>query len=669
MTEQVIPVGRHRRLPGAEGGIQRWLRVSLIVLMGGLAGAAGFIAALTVRQQNLFEALTRYNSMFETTLGAVEFMRLQTEIAAYAFPDMPVERADVQLRLDVLRNRLSVLRQGEVRMLIRRNPENAGLLDRLEETIDRVQALLDRPASGENSREMLLLLGTLNVPMIRLAASTHMEGSNLVGEDQAELRGLYVAFIAVLLAMIAAGAGLSLLLVQQNRQIRRIALEDPLTGLPNRRALLDRLEELLAPPARRGAGRAPLRVPMLLLDLDSFKDVNDTLGHVAGDGMLREIAARLRGSVPGDGPGKEAGKNPGKEPGEYMVARLGGDEFAVLPPPGLKREALSDLAMRLGRVVNQPLELEGRMIMPGVSIGIADLVPGRGDAVTLMRHADLALYEAKGEGRNTCRFFEERLLQAVEERQRLQSDLVAALHEGQFEVHYQPQVHLADGRITGLEALLRWRHPRLGLIGPQSFIPVAEQSGLIVPIGNWVLRQACTDAAQWPEEIRLAVNLSPRQFADGGLLIAVARALAASGISARRLELEVTESLLLDDDAGVLATLAELRELGIGIALDDFGIAYSSFDYLRRFRFEKIKIDRSFVHGMATRPECLAIVRTMADLARRLGMATMVEGLENEELVRLALEAGYTEGQGFHFDGPLTAAEVLQRLERVPQYG
>ncbi|APT57896.1 MAG: bifunctional diguanylate cyclase/phosphodiesterase [Azospirillum brasilense] len=661
MTEQVIPVGRRRRLPGAEGGIQRWLRVSLIVLMGGLAGAAGFIAALTVRQQNLFEALTRYNSMFETTLGAVEFMRLQTEVAAYALPNMPVEHADVQLRLDVLRNRLSVLRQGEVRMLIRRNPENAGLLDRLGETIERVQALLDRPASEENSREMLLLLGELNVPMIRLAASTHMEGSNLVGEDQGELRGLYVAFIAVLLAMIAAGAGLSLLLVQQNRQIRRIALEDPLTGLPNRRALLDRLAELLAPPARRGTGRPPPRVPMLLLDLDSFKDVNDTLGHVAGDGMLREIAARLRGSVPGEGPGKGMG--------EYMVARLGGDEFAVLPPPGLKREALSELAMRLGRVVNRPLELEGRMIMPGVSIGIADLAPGQGDAVTLMRHADLALYEAKGEGRNTCRFFEERLLQAAEERQRLQSDLAVALHEGQFEVHYQPQVHLADGRITGLEALLRWRHPRLGLIGPQSFIPVAEQSGLIVPIGNWVLRQACTDAVQWPEEIRLAVNLSPRQFADGGLLIAVARALAASGISARRLELEVTESLLLDDDAGVLATLAELRELGIGIALDDFGIAYSSFDYLRRFRFEKIKIDRSFVHGMATRPECLAIVRTMADLARRLGMATMVEGLENEELVRLALEAGYTEGQGFHFDGPLTAAEVLQRLERVPQYG
>ncbi|PZP45433.1 MAG: hypothetical protein DI601_09910 [Azospirillum brasilense] len=661
MTEQVIPVGRRRRLPGAEGGIQRWLRVSLIVLMAGLAGAAGFIAALTVRQQSLFEALTRYNSMFETTLGAVEFMRLQTEVAAYALPNMPVERADVQLRLDVLRNRLSVLREGEVRMLIRRNPENAGLLEQLGETIERVQALLDRPASEENSREMLLLLGELNVPMVRLAASTHMEGSNLVGEDQGKLRGLYVAFIAVLLAMIAAGAGLSLLLVQQNRQIRRIALEDPLTGLPNRRALLDRLAELLAPPARRGTGRPPPRVPMLLLDLDSFKDVNDTLGHVAGDGMLREIAARLRGSVPGEGPGKGMG--------EYMVARLGGDEFAVLPPPGLKREALSELTMRLGRVVNQPLELEGRMIMPGVSIGIAELAPGQGDAVTLMRHADLALYEAKREGRNTCRFFEERLLQAAEERQRLQSDLVTALHEGQFEVHYQPQVHLADGRITGLEALLRWRHPRLGLIGPQSFIPIAEQSGLIVPIGNWVLRQACIDAAQWPEEIRLAVNLSPRQFADGGLLIAVARALAASGIPARRLELEVTESLLLDDDAGVLATLAELRELGIGIALDDFGIAYSSFDYLRRFRFEKIKIDRSFVHCMATRPECLAIVRTMADLARRLGMATMVEGLENEELVRLALEAGYTEGQGFHFDGSLTAAEVLQRLERVPQYG
>ncbi|UPG72263.1 bifunctional diguanylate cyclase/phosphodiesterase [Roseomonas gilardii subsp. gilardii] len=655
-------MGRRRHLPGAEGGIQRWLRVSLIVLMAGLAAAAACIAVLTIRQQNLFEALTRYNSMFETTLGAVEFMRLQTDVAAYALPNMPVERADVQLRLDVLRNRLSVLREGEVRMLIRRNPENAGLLDRLEETIGRVQALLDQPASDENSREMLLLLGELNVPMVRLAASTHMEGSNLVGEDQGELRGLYVAFIAVLLAMIAAGAGLSLLLVQQNRQIRRIALEDPLTGLPNRRALLDRLAELLAAPARRGSGRgARRRVPMLLLDLDCFKDVNDTLGHVAGDGMLREIARRLRGSVPKGGPGKD--------PGEYMVARLGGDEFAVLPPPGLKREALSDLAMRLGRVVNRPLEMEGRLIMPGVSIGIADLAPGQGDAVTLMRHADLALYEAKGEGRNTCRFFEERLLEAAEERQRLQSDLAVALREGQFEVHYQPQVHLVDGRITGLEALLRWRHPRLGLIGPQSFIPVAEQSGLIVPIGDWVLRQACTDAARWPEEIRLAVNLSPRQFADGGLLIAVARALAASGLPARRLELEITESLLLQDDAGVLAALAELRELGIGIALDDFGIAYSSFDYLRRFRFEKIKIDRSFVHAMATRPDCLAIVRTMADLARRLGMATTVEGLESEELVRLALQAGYTEGQGYYFDGPLTAARVLERLERAPQYG
>ncbi|HYF56161.1 MAG TPA: PAS-domain containing protein, partial [Salinarimonas sp.] len=418
-------------------------------------------------------------------------------------------------------------------------------------------------------------------------------------------------------------------------RIAHMARHDALTELPNRLLLRERMEEALRIQAREGQAFA-----VLCLDLDQFKAVNDTLGHPVGDALLRQVADRLRAIT-------RAGDT---------IARLGGDEFAIIQPVAHPHEAEA-LARRIVEAVGLPYAVEGNHVVVGTSIGIA-LAPGDGaDPDTLFKNADLALYRAKPEGRGVARFFEPEMDAQIKRRRRLELDLRAA-HDGQqFELWYQPQVDAATGVVGGFEALLRWRHGERGLVSPADFIPLAEEIGLIVPLGEWVIRRACADAALWPVDVRVAVNVSAAQFGSRSIEKVVLTALAATGLDPRRLELEITESVLLTDTEATLATLHRLRGIGVRISLDDFGTGYSSLSYLRRFPFDKIKIDRSFVRELE-RADSAAIVEAVVDLAAKLGMATTAEGVETAEQLALVRAKGCTEVQGYLFSPPRPGCEV-----------
>jgi diguanylate cyclase (GGDEF)-like protein len=429
-------------------------------------------------------------------------------------------------------------------------------------------------------------------------------------------------------------------------RIRFLAHHDPLTSLPNRVLFRDRLEKALS----------ELREPhehltLLCLDLDHFKAVNDTLGHGAGDALLESVSQRLRGCVRADD----------------VVARLSGDEFAILHLSAGEPRQAEALARRVVDVVGEPYEIDGKRVLVGVSIGMATATIDGPIAEALLKNADLALYRAKADGRGTFRVYEVEMDTEVLVRRAVEADLREAMDRQQFEVFYQPVFDLVANRIGGYEALVRWRHPERGLIPPAQFIPIAEQTGLIVPLGEWVLRQACRDAAAWPADIKVAVNFSPVQFTAGNIVKAVADALEMSGLAPGRLELEITESTLMQDSERTVTTLHSLRRLGLRTALDDFGTGYSSLSYLRSFPFDKIKIDQSFVREMITRPDCLAIVNSIAELSRQLGMTTAAEGVETAEQLLLVRQAGCKEAQGYRFGRPLPLAEIRHGMAYVDQ--
>ncbi len=426
-------------------------------------------------------------------------------------------------------------------------------------------------------------------------------------------------------------------------RVARMAQHDALTDLPNRVLFREKMNEGLARVGAQGTSLA-----VLWLDLDNFKTVNDRLGHAIGDRLLCWVSDRLRECV---------GEND-------TVARLGGDEFAVLQS-GPQPESAERLARRLVEIINRPPPFDDQLVHSGVSVGIA-IAPTDGlEAEHLMKCADLALYRAKARGRGTYEFFRSEMEQQARTRHLLETDLRGALEAGEFHLVYQPQIRLGTGELTGFEALLRWNSAKRGSISPAEFIPIAEEMGLIVPLGEWVLRTACATAAQWPNFIRIAINLSPVQFRTRGLAAMVTSALAATGLAPDRLELEITESALLQDDAATISILHQLRALGIRVSMDDFGIGYSSLSYLRQFPFDKIKIDRSFVGTLGESTGSEAIVRTIASLGANLGMETTAEGIETPEQLELVRQAGCTEAQGFHFSRPCAASDVFRIIERM----
>jgi len=421
-----------------------------------------------------------------------------------------------------------------------------------------------------------------------------------------------------------------------DEQIAHLAHYDALTDLPNRVLFRDQLERELKKVGRGG------QLAVLYIDIDEFKSVNDSLGHPVGDELLKAVALRLSGCV------RETD----------FVARLGGDEFAIVQTAVKTPADVMDLVIRIYQAIRIPVECLGHQLVTDASIGIA-LAPQDGtDLDQLLKSADLAMYGAKSDGRRTYRFFERTMDARVRARRTLELDLRQAIVEGQFEIAYQPIVSLRSGAVSGCEALLRWRHPERGMVSPAEFIPVAEDIGLISQLGEWVLASACIEAAGWPEHIKLAVNVSPVQFRSQTLALNVAAALAASGLTASRLELEITEAVLIADDDAALAALNQLRTLGIKIALDDFGTGYSSLQYLQRFPFDKIKIDRSFVKEVVRNSSSASIIRAVVSIAADRDMITTAEGVETLQQRETVQNLGCTQMQGYLFSAARPAHEI-----------
>ena len=428
---------------------------------------------------------------------------------------------------------------------------------------------------------------------------------------------------------------------KSEREITRLARFDSLTGLPNRAMMRQTLDEALRNAAHRQKGCA-----LFMIDLDRFKNVNDTLGHPVGDALLRQVADRLKSVMGNHG----------------QVGRLGGDEFQAVLPGAVDIGLLESLARTLIEQVSRPYMIEGYKVTIGASVGVVIGDPGRASADALVRNADLALYAAKGAGRGKHCFYEPSMHSEAAERQLLENDLRQAIERGELSVHYQPIVRAAGEEISGFESLVRWQHPTRGAISPSKFVPLAEEAGLIGKIGEWVLRTALEEAANWPEHVRVAVNLSPLQFNDPGIIDVVATHLRETGVRAERLELEITEGVFLAEGDSTDETFAKLKQLGVRLALDDFGTGYSSLGYLKKAPFDKIKIDQSFVRGAAsTTNRNAAIIRAIVTLAETLGMDTCAEGVETHDDLQLIRELGVSMVQGFIFGKP-SPAETARDL-------
>src|SRR4249919_3306322 len=469
--------------------------------------------------------------------------------------------------------------------------------------------------------------------VVRAASDEDIHWS-LSGNPLFDSRGRFLGF-----------RGIGTDLTEQRRseqEISRLARFDSLTGLPNRAMMRQTLDEALRNSTHRHKGCG-----LFLIDLDRFKNVNDTLGHPVGDALLREVADRLKSVMGNHG----------------QIGRLGGDEFQAVLPGAVDIGLLESLARTLIEQVSRPYMIEGNKVTIGASVGIVIGDPGRASADALVRNADLALYAAKGAGRGKHCFYQPSMHSEAAERQLLENDLRQAIDRGELAVHYQPVVRAAGEEISAFEALIRWNHPVRGPISPSKFVPLAEEAGLIGPIGEWVLRTALEEASHWPEHVRVAVNLSPLQFNDPGVAAMIGKHLSETAIRADRLELEITEGVFLAEGDSTDETFAKLKALGVRLALDDFGTGYSSLGYLKKAPFDKIKIDQSFVRGAAiVGNRNAAIIKAIVTLADTLGMETTAEGVEVQDEIQLIRELGCSHIQGYVYGKPMRAAEVLRQL-------
>ncbi|WFU51610.1 PAS domain S-box protein [Sinorhizobium terangae] len=429
--------------------------------------------------------------------------------------------------------------------------------------------------------------------------------------------------------------------LQAQKQLAHMARHDMLTGLSNRMFFRESFDRALS------ERHASQRMAVLCLDLDGFKAINDTLGHPAGDALLRQVSSRLVESVRATD----------------IVARLGGDEFAIIYLAARTHEEAFRVAQRIIDTLSEPFVIEGVSATVGASVGIAFAPDDGTSADELIKAADIALYNAKSSGRGTYRRFDVAMHAQLQAHQKMKIALRGALERNEFELFYQPLISLKSRRVTGCEALLRWRNPERGMIAPSEFVPIAEETALIVTIGEWILAEACREASLWPEHVSIAVNLSPVQFKHRNLVKAVADALSSSGLNPARLQLEITESVLLDESEHNVQVLHDLRSLGVKIAMDDFGTGYSSLGYLRTFPFDKIKVDQAFVRDLPHGKESLAIVRAVAGLGRSLGMTTTIEGIETEDQLAIANAEGFHEVQGYIFSRPVPAGEISRLIE------
>ena len=627
------------------------LLLGVIVVL--FTAAAVYMSMVVVARQDALREVSRYSVAWSMAQGAIEFARLEQRLAASTDAQSGFGAEEVRLRFDIIVNRWRLFTSSQVEEFLNDYPRERRTVAALGEAIDEAAALLPRVGEPEVARQLAALLAPLGPKLSKLAAVAQGWSGDRIAREQDDLIHLHWQFSVLVGGLIFCGIALVVLLLWHNNMLenardsmRRMALHDALTGMPNRTLFWQRTDRAFDLLGRYGQSFA-----VLCLDLDRFKEINDTLGHPVGDALLREVARRLRAA----------------SSDADLVARLGGDEFAVLHRGGSYPADAEALAERLLAVVSAPYELDGVSVVVSTSIGIA-VAPADGSSTDeLIKNADLALYRAKDDGRNLYRFFEPVMNARLQSRRTLEMDLRKGLERNEFHVVYQPLVTLANGEISGCEALLRWQHPERGAVSPAEFIPVAEEIGLISGLGEWVLREACREAARWPGEVKVAVNFSPAQFRNGSLLARVREALTLSGLSPRRLEIEITESVLLENNAANVEVLHQLRALGCRIALDDFGTGYSSLSYLRSFPFDKMKIDQSFVRDLSRSGESSTIVRSIAQLGTGLGIVTTAEGVETEEQLRFVKEAGCLEAQGYFFSRPVSPEVLARRLAERAQ--
>ncbi|GGE09385.1 hypothetical protein GCM10011390_30590 [Aureimonas endophytica] len=603
------------------------VRVGLIGLTSILAVLAVACSLLASRYQQEMIQASRYNQAFDFSQAVVEILRLQTSIADSSTIG---DAKQVDLRSNILRNRIGVI--GTNAFLDER--DRVELIAKLHAVLDRIAPLLARLPDPDAIASSIGQLEPFITPLSRIASRAHAESGDKVMQNQNDLGRVLDGIRIATIALLVVGATLVVAMLRQNKLLDRIVRTDPLTGLANRLAFNSALR----------SSHAEHRA-VVLVDVDYFKSINDTLGHDAGDRLLYTLARRLRDTA------REA----------TAVARIGGDEFAVLFHG--PRAATQSVAFAEGVLANmrEAIVIDGSEIVISVTQGVC--IDGSDDYQSSLKDADIALYAAKVAGRGRYCVFEPAMKQDFLRRQKLLEDMQRAAMKDELFLVYQPIVDLNDSQPRGFEALLRWQHRELGLISPGEFIPIAEDSGLIQDLGRWVIKEACREAARWPNAMFVAVNVSARQLTDAGLVDHIARCLAENDIARGRLEIEITESSLIENDEAVPDILRRLQALGCRISLDDFGTGYASLSYLRRFRFDKLKIDQSFVRGNPSDGESTAIVSMICGLADRLGLTIVAEGIETKEQHELVRNAGSHLGQGFLFSRPLSSSAVLDLLD------
>jgi diguanylate cyclase (GGDEF)-like protein len=643
-------IARHNEYLGRRGLSFRTLKLVFALVGSSFLIASIYFTTVIFERQHALRRISRYNSTWQAHQALNEFMKLDQSLRIFKDRDSDGAKEKVQLHFDIFAGTVTNFAKGSFRVIVERDPSFEKAIRALEGPTNDVAPLIRDLNSPDDALAALQILHPLQSSLAQLISVAFSHGTALTSGDEQELTRLHWIFSSLVGCLILFGIGLIGLLARHNILLGRtsrkmtslaadlanLAHHDPLTGLANRVLFRDRLEQSLE--KARDVG---LTLAVLYLDLDLFKNVNDTLGHETGDQLLKTVANRIRGCVPNNS----------------VIARLGGDEFAILIEPVDIMQECTNLASRIVNEIRSVYDIDGHEIVIGTSIGIASTELGTSSPEQLLKQADTALYRAKADGRGTIRFFKPEMDAELQARRAHEIDLRKAMLNNELYLVFQPQVSLEANEITSFEALLRWRHPVRGTISPAEFIPIAEDIGLIDPLSEWVINEACKTAVTWPQNIKVAVNISPIQFRNRTLLPCVRKVLTRTGLDPSRLELELTESALLQENETTVTALHELRELGVRIALDDFGTGYSSLSYLRSFPFDKIKIDQSFVRGLDTQPDCMVIIESIVRLGRDLGMSITAEGVETKEQLVQIRAAGCGEAQGYFLGRPKPASD------------
>lgn len=616
----------------------------------------GYITYLVHERQSELQKLTRYTDSWSVSQMVSEYMRLEARLSALALNVKGTDRDEVRLRLEIMMSQIELLQQGELGQFIRKSEQRQATVTSLIQILDQLDRQLDT-MTPEQMATLLHTMSKLDGPMTSLASMTLAQDFDVVNLTHDKIQHLYYIYSVISILLITMCITLGLLMLRQNNNLRRAhvrmkllandlqlskeklqvqnrrlqydAYHDSLTGMPNRLSFWQRLQEVVN-HVKPYHGCAVV----MLFDLDNFKDVNDTLGHDAGDKLLQELASRLSFF---------------RKTSETLY-RLGGDEFALVSQD-LSEEMALARADVIREKISQPYHIFDSLINIGASIGIV-ISDGESRTDYLYKCADLALYEAKKSGAGNVQVFRDSMLQRLQENKSFEDDLLHALENDQFKVYYQPIADTVSREIYGYEALVRWFHPLRGMVPPTEFIPVAEKTGLINQLGEWVLKTACEEAARWEQPLKVSVNVSPIQLINTSLTDTVAAVLKKTGLDPRRLDLEITESDVFNENTRSLEILSQLREQGIQISIDDFGTGYSSLSRLSYFPFDKIKIDRSFVVNIPMQKDDLDIVRLIISMGKSLHMRIVAEGVETEEQLTSLQQLGCDLVQGYLIGKP-----------------